>query len=205
MRREKKTSNSSVVEARNNVNKMPSKKPVAVVRTRRGSRRRSSLFIQLGRAAWQFMSHVPGSATCPDPSRTHRPRERREGDADNLVENERLGEVRRGQASVGEVVLYLPHADPGVTVPSDDRHRRREQQGGEETYPHSLTDERREGRELTTHATVSAGEWGSGTGRRSISSQKPTRGSITRTAPFDRTAEMMDRQVKDDPMDHRPG
>lgn len=66
---------------------------------------------------------------------TYRPREGCEGDADDLVEDERFGQISRGEPLVDEVILDFPHANPRVTFASDDGQRRCEQEGGEETNP----------------------------------------------------------------------
>lgn len=66
---------------------------------------------------------------------TYRPREGCEGDADDLMEDERLRQISRGEPLVDEVILDSPHASRWVTFASDDGKRRCEQEGGEQTNP----------------------------------------------------------------------
>lgn len=70
---------------------------------------------------------------------TYRPREGSEGDADDLVEDERFGQISRREPLIEEVILDFTHASPRVAFASDDGQRRCEQEGGEETNPSRRT------------------------------------------------------------------
>ena len=66
---------------------------------------------------------------------TYRPSEGCEGDADDLVEDERFGQVRGSQPLLEEIIFDFSHPSSGIALPSDDGERRCEEEGCEEPNP----------------------------------------------------------------------